>query len=56
MSRQATPEPPTPLELARKAWNAHAAQCFDCKAAKSNVCDEGRPLLQAVLEVMGVNR
>jgi hypothetical protein len=47
---------PTPLDPARKAWNEHAARCFECKAAKSKVCEEGRPLLKAVLELMGVNR
>lgn len=49
-------EMPTPLSVAKLAWNEHAARCFECKAAKSNVCDVGAPLLKAVLELLGVNR
>lgn len=47
---------PTPLEIARKNWVDHAIQCFVCKHTKGNVCDEGKPLLRAVLELMGVGR
>lgn len=47
---------PTPLELARKAYSEHFARCFECKAAKSNVCDEGKPLLLAVMKLTGDGR
>lgn len=56
MSRTAEKAPLTPLDLARKAWNEHAARCFSCKEAKDRVCEEGRPLLKTVLELLGVNR
>ncbi len=49
-------EEPTPLEIARKAYSAHFAACEICKHTKAGVCDEGKPLLLAVLQLNGVGK